>query len=1025
MPSTDTIVLPPEDKNNLDHQNPQVKSQRSPSSPALFVDLKETVSQGETRLPRPLEACSRPCLILNYDTEYVVPSLQECLMALAAGEAGESAPPRRLVTHQFAVPHQTGLILASPEQEQLALSRGLTLRHPVARSDFPLVDFLSQMGLTVSIYWREQDKKVPLPKAKTLTIDLYGYFELVDLPFLFRGIYLKWFRKMVQAKRIVHDKYLHLRKGKDKFQSALALPWRLILNDVPYRLVLRLSDGVATIGSGQSLDTFAETVGVDLPYKNLAHKPDPLTGIKPITRMHDWYFESPDEYDLYALGDVRVEEIQTEFKKMNQTITRAALGPDHQILPSPTIGSTVNKYKEAFILQQLGGTSLSSREQKRLLDLSHPSQLYDSFLKDASPLHVHCKTFGGRCVNAMPLVSSFSGIGCDMDISGAYTAAMSQIPYFYGTPRLWDETKRHMSLQTFCDQLQRLGIPPHHWQAVIQTRERLSLPQDLIPSLRDHSMENYKTDSLKYDPDSGHTTIYTDEIVGGLLTSNLLEVIRHTWSPALLKEVFDKITVSSALVYDPANQISLSKFKARLHPCLRNGTAKPLGHAWASHPLKDLGITCFQTLRKEHPKKTPLNTLYKLYLNTFYGITVSPFFRTRNPLVANNITAFVRSAVYCLEKGLGFRQTITDGGCFDVNKVYSPIREKLYTNTLQHVRTRDTHKNIHVLRKPLGGHSWSLDPKDPLTPVSWETPLSQKDALARIDALALAHVRALWPEVTCLQTITLEGKCLFTAALFHGSANYRLAHPINEKGEVPVTLKMRSHENKTVVGFTLDPEGNFLFIDTFGQDPPATYLFTQLRLNPRAVVIPPPFLREAILKTGDYSNHFTKWDAHGFFIGDAVPHARRLRFCTLNLFRFRTHQQKKTWLAKEASLLKKWGLSFELFFLKKQGETLVLDWVLMNETLLHHIDKGVGMMTDPALEQDKSELKKALKDLTNHLDKSRHMHRDVPHEKNDTSPDHAAFDHYQSLLRLDDSDFEEVFDEEEEFLQDFLTRKGV
>ena len=78
-----------------------------------------------------------------------------------------------------------------------------------------------------------------------------------------------------------------------------------------------------------------------------------------------------------------------------------------------------------------------------------------------------------------------------------------------------------------------------------------------------------------------------------------------------------------------------------------------------------------------------MNNLIKFVINTFYGDLISLYFKCGNTVAGNNITARARSMAWHLEKSVHGFQTITDGCCFELNRViykhkYNVDSEKLY-----------------------------------------------------------------------------------------------------------------------------------------------------------------------------------------------------------------------------------------------------------------------------------------------------------------------------------------------------------
>ena len=95
----------------------------------------------------------------------------------------------------------------------------------------------------------------------------------------------------------------------------------------------------------------------------------------------------------------------------------------------------------------------------------------------------------------------------------------------------------------------------------------------------------------------------------------------------------------------------------------------------------------------------------KTITNTVYGVTASQYFNISNLCFANNVTGRARNGVWILSKAFNLKQTITDGGIYEVNKVLTPwiCNKKPSLHTLYKIH--DTPGNSYILEKyfrPLG-----------------------------------------------------------------------------------------------------------------------------------------------------------------------------------------------------------------------------------------------------------------------------------------------------------------------------------
>lgn len=127
----------------------------------------------------------------------------------------------------------------------------------------------------------------------------------------------------------------------------------------------------------------------------------------------------------------------------------------------------------------------------------------------------------------------------------------------------------------------------------------------------------------------------------------------------------------------------------------------------------------------------------KLMINTLYGVICSIYFPVGNTVVADNITARARCEVWKVSKCLQLRQTITDGGFYQPEKVFQfkkkkENRRKPSFQALADPRNLIKHRSIDVV---------SLGKKD------WKSMFEENPNLLieqNIDELAEQHINEFW-----------------------------------------------------------------------------------------------------------------------------------------------------------------------------------------------------------------------------------------------------------------------------------------
>jgi hypothetical protein len=362
-------------------------------------------------------------------------------------------------------------------------------------------------------------------------------------------------------------------------------------------------------------------------------------------------------------------------------------------------------------------------------------------------------------------------------------------------------------------------------------------------------------------------------------------------------------------------------------------------YAWYGINLGDLLLTSLLMERGKHAKKTPMNNLMKLIINTIYGIMVSPFFAVGNVVVGNNITARARTLAWYMEKGLHLHQSITDGGVFNLNQVVYPkeatrrisgeyaVNLYLKTDLTQHSLTPlgnvgdiqlDISDTDEVLVKVCNGTN--------------ETTLTLADAKEWVALKAWEHLQQLFPNVDILHQdgngqFNFEVKDIHSHGTFHGSANYSLS-----LGDEKV-YRMRSYSNREHT--LLSGNADDIQVISTTEKPAETFL--DALKNPKGIVRVTPFIKERILKIGDYQHRVNEWDETDVYPGCTIEIAGLLKEFSFSQFTYQTLEQYRAWEHEYKTLVKKYGQSYEQFYLNEDG---TLNFQAMVEDIDSKIQAG-------------------------------------------------------------------------------------
>ncbi len=532
------------------------------------------------------------------------------------------------------------------------------------------------------------------------------------------------------------------------------------------------------------------------------------------------------------------------------------------------------------------------------------------------------------------------------------------------------------------------------WQARISTKERLKYAQDFFASWFTTTKDNLdilaktirkmKADSelqdmdwVDFDEENGTLKIFNHEIWNGVLTHDGLQWI-FTTSPRQRNELLDKIQILSAAIYPRSQKIdetdapkALEILKSRHKNWKGRNTTEIVKdnfgnigtdnknrhcHAWFSINLGELLIDDLLIERKkaqiQHGKKSSLDVLFKLCVNTLYGDMVSKFFMISNTITGNNVTARARAMAWYMEKGLHGILTITDGCPLYLNNVLHGKNKRISGESINLHRSGSELHQRNLKAAPLGGVEYLMKDGEVFIkqPDSEEFVSIGKGAdNSFINTKAIEHLQEQFKLVDVLHAKTtaikvtenlevkyiprtgqfsFETKNVHYEGAFHGSANHIL---VNSEGQ---EIKNRAYEtnkpHEAVDGDTAEEDKITLFDnDRYGKvNNPGKDFLNQILTNPEAIRRQTPAIKKGILKLKDYKNLSEKYDRLGIEPGDSILRTVLLQEFSLSQFTFKTYEQYMTWYSAVSKLKKTDKQSIESYFLNDDG---TLNFQLMCE----------------------------------------------------------------------------------------------
>ncbi|AKG24955.1 hypothetical protein [Calothrix sp. 336/3] len=889
-------------------------------------------------------------------------------------------------------PSKVVCINLTVQMRAIGMDVGLTYDHPenpLKRRYKPLmtcfapIDYLRDNGYSVELSRPSKiNNAIDLP---WIQVDLFAFFALAELLRVVEGKYRTDILSFITTSNnegIEQGRRLRtFTKAGNQYLNWIELPWLLKVNGYEYRVRCCIHDTCAVQGVS-SYASFCANSNIILPYKDNFNPEEK-------SRMDDMYIERPDDFRDYALGDLyNYPALQNHAQQFKDIYEELGVEKYYES-PRLTVGATVCKLIEATLLQIF---KADKGDRNPINAFCKPASADSLKRITRTTAWMNAKVDGGRCRNNRPTTTTIKGVLCDIDISSCYGEGLRSQIYPMGIPVIIDypmntPNNQYETLKSFLGKYRR-KLVPGLWQARVSLREgyKLENSQDFFSSwFPPNDPTKMPTDSDFSETDQwwevenvGDIKILNNEITHAILTHDGLQWIENIAGKRLKTELLNNLVVETAMYYPNCERVNSVDELLEAHKShngrntcevkVKNTRSRKISieqecHRWIGVNFGDLLIDKLLLKRRQYPKENPMNTKYKLCVNTVYGDMVSPFFTIGNVVVGNNITARARALVWYMEKGFHGMQTITDGCVFDLNRVLYP-RDNRKINGSMVVNLYADNKLSHHTFKPL-----SYNDDLSVTVKSYELGY---DNTGRIDLLAdfgddvepefidepikwineraMVHLRNLFPEVDVLHGLSkdlygnlrqglfeFEAKGFFNSGSFHGSANYSLQAKYK-----PTKYAMRSYSKNGCKSIDSSSENpNDLYIDSEDEKPSENFL-NQL-YNPERLTRSPVYIKSRILKIGDYRKNIRKWRDSNVYPGCTVESAALLHEFSLSQFTFKTYDQYKGWRREYESLGRRYNQSYEMFFLNEDG---TLNYQLMIETIDAAIRNGDKCLFD-------------------------------------------------------------------------------
>jgi hypothetical protein len=532
----------------------------------------------------------------------------------------------------------------------------------------------------------------------------------------------------------------------------------------------------------------------------------------------------------------------------------------------------------------------------------------------------------------------------------------------------------------------------------------------------------------------GSFQLLNNKIISGIMTQDIFQFITIYWTKAEQLELWENLTIDSMIFYNKNYLRDAEVFKQEfekldngIHHSFDNGISNIKDNrnpVWTIIETDEGWFGTLQTIRdemkneaklafsnKEFEKSIQLNAGQngsKNINNSSFGVAGSPFYQTEkatlsvkengdeafygipkmgNIVFAQNITARVRLAAYCMAKSLNGHPVITDGTPFNLNQVWSwnwtgHNRTSFGSDFLWKLsryntsRKVDTNSMFEVELKPLGGKQWvvtNLDLENELVTISnGETIFTGgEENWNGLDEMAYNHAKYLFGKLDIFKNDVMRysSKNLYKGAAFQSQANYVFERFFHTKKNL---LDNTTSFSTKARGYNLSKLAyQFPNLEDEGAIHPYTKMLTDIYESDIADVYIESVFSPELLGVGEFnkSENVTKdYIERGF-----LPHAPTFRSSkpspfSLSMFRWNTRKQYEQWDKKIESWKRKTGFGIELLFLTpemvksrtplKYTETInkiqnLIDMNTKPNSFDERIRKKFGLVVHPQLVKEK------------------------------------------------------------------------
>jgi hypothetical protein len=471
----------------------------------------------------------------------------------------------------------------------------------------------------------------------------------------------------------------------------------------------------------------------------------------------------PVIFKLYALRDAKatwmlLERLQVQFSQVGEILEL-----DTKTMKlHETCGANIQEILTQLIYKEFGSSVEDNKEIDSIIAKGTAKAL--SKLRGNDFGVMPFTVTGGLLYTRTAKFSKITGRLLDLDESSCYATSLSSMKMYLGQPRVNTFFNNQPTLKERYAQIKEMNLPKDSWYLVVCGKLSKATNTIVFSDLKfkDGTLQfDYKSfsyddfvnedknttnlyDAGKITEPSSYSKILSKEIWMGKITEATMTAIQDL--PETWIEEFMNLSVSVEVYYDPklgcktleeykvlVNKLPDDKFQVTDYASDNLGKkAEWVATKSNAYLIFDIGkhYQEIKKIRSEYKKaKNPIQEIFKLTLNSTYGIMASLVLKINNPVAANWITSCARAAAWRMTNSLNGFAPITDGTGFNLNTVpfgmtfkevlekypnylieYTPEIENDFDESITFSKSTDFQAiYINHLKSFLGKSDWLVD----------------------------------------------------------------------------------------------------------------------------------------------------------------------------------------------------------------------------------------------------------------------------------------------------------------------------